>query len=51
MNESYNMPIKINGLDEINTKIKKMSALMDEIKALAESITKSTIAVSLPDDN
>lgn len=52
MNEqSYNLPIQMNGIKEINSKIEKISALMDEIKALAKSINESTITVSLPDDN
>lgn len=46
-----NIPIKIEGLDEISAKVEKMSALMDEIKALAESITESTVTVNLPDEN
>ena len=50
MSESVNIPIKIEGLDEISAKVEKMSALMDEIKELAESITESKVYVSLPDE-
>lgn len=50
-NNSYNFDIEINGLDDINEKIEKISALMEEIKALAKSITESSITISLPDDN
>lgn len=49
--QSCDIPIEINGLDEIEAKIEKMSALMDEIKALAQSITESTVIISLPDEN
>lgn len=49
--ESYDMPIKIEGLDEINAKVEKMSALMDEIKTLARSITESTVTINFPDEN
>lgn len=45
------IPVNIEGLDEINAKVEKMSALMDEIKALAQSITESTVTVNLPDEH
>lgn len=49
MSEPVNIPIKIDGLDEISAKVEKMSALMDEIKALAKSIEGSTVTVNLPE--
>ena len=51
MEKSFNIPINIEGMDEINAKIEKINALMCEIKTLAESITQATVTVSLPDDN
>ena len=51
--DAYNIsiPVKFDGIDEITAKVEKMSALMDEIKTLAKSITESTITVRNLNEN
>ena len=42
------IPVEIEGLDDIQEKVEKLSALVEEAKTLAQSISESTVTVNLP---
>lgn len=48
--KSYNISFQIEGLDETMAKVKKINALMCEIKALAESLEKTEFYIKIQDD-
>ena len=45
------IPVEIEGLDDIQEKVEKLSALVEEAKTLAQSISESTVIVNLSDEN
>ena len=42
------IPVDIEGLDDIQEKVEKLSALVEEAKTLAQSISESTITLNMP---